>query len=96
LTAQESCLCNRLAWAVSRVCKKRQSVVILWSLTTLIGTFVWVRCRGIDIASAAPRLGGGGGWRGTYRMLKFVVDSLELDSLLTEGSIVDPRCAILE
>jgi len=43
-----------------------------------------------------PEGGGRGSWRGTYRMLKFVVGSLELDSLLTEGSIVDPRCAILE
>lgn len=59
MTAQESCLPNRLAWAISRVCKKRQSVVVLWRLTALIVTFVWVRCTGIDMASAAPGVGGG-------------------------------------
>jgi hypothetical protein len=73
-------------------------VVTLSRLTALIVTFVWVRCRGIDKASQAPGGGGGerDGSRGTYRMLKSVVGSFELDSMLTEGSIVDPRCAILE
>jgi hypothetical protein len=73
-----------LAWAVRCLCQEIEcgGSVEVNSINCYI---LWVRSSGIP---QRPR--GGGSWCRTYRMLKFVVGFVELDSSMLGGSNVDP------
>ena len=63
-------------------------MVVLLRLTALIVTFCGYEAVAYIRPPQRPR--GGGSWCRTYRMLKFVVGFVELDSSMLGGSNVDP------